>query len=309
MFAETLSYVAIVSREPGGTAARLADLFGLARTDLPWEDGSVSALAVGQSAIVVLPLGHPLAEGRERPGCDHIAIGVDDPMRAARELEKRGIRTTERLPGLAGAEVVPLARENLHGVRAVLAPRLELARSRGGAIERIDHLGIASDDAFGATSTFRDRLGFPVESTQTDVETVIAVESFTSDRYGVVHHSRPARIVGGLRVAFLTIGDCELEFLQNLDVGHSGEVDSARPGTTKQDQGAITRYVARHGPGLHHIALKTDDIDGLLSRADAVGVPLVDRRGRPGSRRGRIGFFRPEAFGGVLFHLVERPDV
>lgn len=308
MFADTLAYVAIVSREPEATAGRLADLFGLARTDLAAPGGRVPALAVGASAILVLPLGHPLAEGRERPGVDHVAIGVDDPRRAAEAARELGFGAGGPLPGIEGGAAIPLEREGLLGVRAVLAPRVEVGRSPESPVARIDHLGIASPDAFGAIAVFRDKLGLPLESMQTDVETVVAVESFTSDRYGVVHHSRPARIVGGLRVAFLTIGDCELEFLQNLEPEHEAEIDHARAGTTKQDQGAITRYIERNGPGLHHVALKTDDIDGVLARAERAGVPLVDRRGRPGSRRGRIGFFRPEAFGGVLFHLVERPD-
>lgn len=309
MFAESLAYVAVVTRDPDATVRRLADLFGLPRLDLPDGAGTIAAVAVGRTAVLVLPPGHALASGRERPGVDHIAIGVEDPLAAAQEARRRGIRAAGVAgEGLAGATVVALDGGDLLGVRAVLAPPAALPPTPSSPVSRIDHLGIASEDAFGAVTVFRDKLGLPLESTQTDVESVVALETFTSDRYGVVYHSRPARILGGLRVAFLTLGDCELEFLQNLDPGHSAEVDPDRAGTTKQDQGAIARYVARHGPGLHHIALKTDDIDGLLARAHAAGVPLIDRSGRPGSRRARIGFFHPDAFGGVLVHLVERPD-
>lgn len=307
MFAQSLAYVAIVSRDPDAAAARLTGLFGLPPS---WHDaagGAVPVLAIGRSAIVVLPPGHPLAEGRTRPGVDHIGIGVDEPQAAAAEAERRGIRRAGApATGIAGAPVVRLAPEDLGGVRAVLARPLPLPPAGQAAVTRIDHLGIASADAFGAIGIYRDRLGLPLESTQTDVESVVAIETFTSDRYGVVHHSRPARIVGGLRVAFLSIGDSDLEFLQNLDAEHTAEVDARQSGTTKQDQGAIARYVARHGPGLHHIALKTDDIDGLLAQAGAAGVPVIDHRGRPGSRRGLIGFFHPDAFGGVLVHLLQR---
>jgi hypothetical protein len=309
MFLGTLAWVAVISREPEATAERLGRLFGLPRADVPSDAGSVPALAVGRSAIVVLSPGHALVAGREGPGVDHIAIGVDDVAAAGAEAKRRGFSAADApLPGLAGEAALPLAAEELFGVRTLLSRPLRLPDPTAASVSRIDHLGIASNDAFGAIPVFRDRLGLALESTQTDVETVVAVESFTSDRYGVVYHSRPARIVGGLRVSFLTIGDCELEFLQNLDPGHSAEVDPGQAGTTKQDQGAITRYIARHGPGLHHIALKTHDINGLLERADKTGVPVIDRRGRPGSRRGLIGFFHPDAFGGVLFHLVERPD-
>jgi predicted enzyme related to lactoylglutathione lyase len=309
VFSHQLAWVAVVSREPQTTAQRLNELFGLPRTDIETSAAPVPILSIGRSGIMILPPGHALAAERERPGVDHVAIAVEDIDAAAAEAECRGFRIAgPRLQGPAGSALVPLAAEDLQGVRVVLATPLALPSPSGASLSRIDHLGIASNDAFGAIKIFHDRLGLPVESTQTDVESVVGIETFTSDRYGVVHHSRPARIIGGLRVSFLTIGDCELEFLQNLDPGHTAETHVAQAGTTKQDQGAITRYIARHGPGLHHVALKTEDIDGDLERAAAGGIPVIDRCGRPGSRRGLIGFFHPDAFGGVLFHLVERPD-
>ncbi len=53
MFADTLAYVAILSREPEATTARLSELFGLARTDVQAAGAPVSALAVGRSAVLV----------------------------------------------------------------------------------------------------------------------------------------------------------------------------------------------------------------------------------------------------------------
>src|SRR5262249_5554954 len=142
-------------------------------------------------------------------------------------------------------------------------------------------------------AVFCGRLGFRIESRQTDMEVSIAVESFTSDRYGVVYHSRPPEPMGGLRIAFVTIGDSELEFLANFDPRQRGAVDHGRAGTTRQDQGAIARFVASHGRGLHHLALKSPDIDALLGSMAAAGLPMIDTRGRPGSRRALIGFPHP----------------
>jgi Glyoxalase/Bleomycin resistance protein/Dioxygenase superfamily len=140
------------------------------------------------------------------------------------------------------------------------------------------------------------------------MEVVMAVESFTSDRYGVVYHSRPPQLVAGLRDLFVTIGDCELEFLANFDPRQAGEVDHGRSGTTRQDQGAIARYVASRGRGLHHVGVKTRDVDRLLASMAAAGLPMIDTRGRPGGRRSRIGFAHPRATGGILMHAVQRPD-
>ena len=91
-----------------------------------------------------------------------------------------------------------------------------------------------------------------------------------------------------------------------FDPGQDGAVNHGRAGSTRQDQGAIARFVASRGRGLHHLALKTSDIDALLARLAAAGRPLIDVRGRPGSRRARIGFLHPRALGGVLLHFVER---
>ena len=81
------------------------------------------------------------------------------------------------------------------------------------------------------------------------------------------------------------------------------------PGSTKQDQGAIGRFMAARGPGLHHVALKVTDIDGALARLKGAGHALIDTFGRPGSRRALIGFIHPKSFNGVLMHLVQREDV
>ncbi len=194
-------------------------------------------------------------------------------------------------------------------VRTRFCEPLGLARSGGDWVERIDHVGVASADNDAMIDVFSGRLGCPVESRQTDMEVRIAVESFTSDTYGVVYHSRPPVPVGGLRVAFVTVGDCELEFLQSFDPGQADERGpTGGAGNTKGDQGAIARYIEKHGPGLHHVALKTGDIAGMLARLESGGYQLVDRAGRPGSRRALIGFVHPAALGGVLLHFVERDD-
>ncbi len=123
---------------------------------------------------------------------------------------------------------------------------------------------------------------------------MIPVESFTSDKHGVVYHSRAPIPVGGLRVAFITVGDTDLEFLQNFNPQQKGTVDHGSSGTTRQDQGAIAKFVASRGAGLHHVAMKTPDINAVLHNLDAAGVPVIDKKGRPGSRAGLIGFRAPE---------------
>jgi methylmalonyl-CoA/ethylmalonyl-CoA epimerase len=232
---------------------------------------------------------------------------VRDPKRAAAEAAERGFRTGAELPGLQGARAIPIAVEDLLGVRAVLAPRLDLPQSSGGPVERIDHIGVASGDVFEDERVFAGKMGFPVESRQTDMEVSIAVESFTSDKYGVVYHTRAPEPVGGLRVYFITVGDCELEFLANFDPRQGAHAhERGQPGNTRQDQGAIARFVKSRGQGLHHVALKVTDINATLTSMAEAGLSMIDAKGRPGSRRALIGFPHPSAVGGVLMHLVQR---
>ena len=191
-------------------------------------------------------------------------------------------------------------------VRTWLTESLDLERATSPLVERLEHLGVASADNASCIDAWSRRLGCPLESQQTDMEVMIPVESFTSDRHGVVYHSRAPIPIAGLRVAFITVGDTELEFLQNFDAKQLGHVERGTAGTTRQDQGAIAKFVAGRGPGLHHVAFKTPDIDGVLRSLDQAGVPLIDQVGRPGSRAGLIGFVHPHGTGGVLVHFDQR---
>src|SRR2546421_736133 len=67
----------------------------------------------------------------------------------------------------------------------------------------------------------------------------------------------------------------------------------------------LEKFLEKRGDALHHLALRVKDIDGVLKRLDARGVPLVDKVGRPGARGHRVAFLHPKAFGGTLLELVE----
>jgi catechol 2,3-dioxygenase-like lactoylglutathione lyase family enzyme len=305
-----LAYVALVSKDVDRTAHFFERTLGLARTDMQVADASrtVPVFAVGRSAVAAFAVGDPFVGSTERTGVHHIALAAPDPERAADEAQAKGV---DRLPGDAGPGLqnckrVALDPAGASGVRVYLTEPIERRPSSIGKVQRIDHIGIASADNPAAIDIFCGRLGLELESQQTDMEVEIAVESFTSDKYGVVYHTRPPRPVGGLRVAFVTVGDCELELLQNFDPAQGGFVDRASAGTTRQDQGAIARYIASRGAGLHHLALKVGDIDSVLAEVAGDGFAIIDRVGRPGSRRARIGFVQPGALGGVLVHFVQR---
>ena len=271
------SYVALKCRNVTSVADALERGLGLARQEF----GTTPVFAVGASALALLEC----EDGK--PGVDHVAFAgeTDGP--------ERDFRGLPRTP-LVGRDV-----------KAYIAPPLEPLHA-AGPVERLDHLGVAVADVEACAADWSGRLGFALESRQTDVEVVTAIESFTSDKYGVVYHSRAPQPVAGVVSAFVTVGDFELEFLSGLASGQLGEVDHGRSGTTRQDHGAIARFVASRGPGLHHLAFKVADIDAMLARCAAAGLRPIDRVGRPGGRASRIGFLHPSSLGGVLAHFVER---
>lgn len=67
----------------------------------------------------------------------------------------------------------------------------------------------------------------------------------------------------------------------------------------------LDKFLEKRGDGLHHLALRVRDLDEVLKRLDARGVPLIDKVGRPGARGHKVAFLHPKAFGGTLLELVE----
>ncbi|MBB6645976.1 methylmalonyl-CoA epimerase [Halobellus ruber] len=69
-------------------------------------------------------------------------------------------------------------------------------------------------------------------------------------------------------------------------------------------EGTIARYLDRHGPGIHHVALATDDVASALDRARDLGIDPVDEAPRPGAWGHEVAFLHPDSTGGVLVEFV-----
>ena len=67
----------------------------------------------------------------------------------------------------------------------------------------------------------------------------------------------------------------------------------------------IGKFVAKRGPGIHHVCFAVDDLDGMLARCRAAGLRLIDETPRLGAEGKRIAFLHPSATGGVLVELSE----
>jgi LAO/AO transport system kinase len=90
------------------------------------------------------------------------------------------------------------------------------------------------------------------------------------------------------RVASFDLGECRLELLE------STESDSP-----------IARFIAKRGPGIHHLALTVPDLPEVLRKLESDGVRLIDREPRVGAGNERIAFVHPSSTCGVLIELIE----
>jgi methylmalonyl-CoA epimerase len=92
----------------------------------------------------------------------------------------------------------------------------------------------------------------------------------------------------GLEAAFLRIGDGEIELMSAL-----------------REDSPVGKFLARRGPGLHHVAYGVEDIDRALANARGAGLELIDAEPRMGMHGTRIAFVHPKSVGGVLTEFVE----
>jgi methylmalonyl-CoA/ethylmalonyl-CoA epimerase len=67
----------------------------------------------------------------------------------------------------------------------------------------------------------------------------------------------------------------------------------------------IARFVAKRGPGIHHICFSVDDLDAMLERCRRAGVQLIDEKPRIGAEGKRIAFLHPKSTAGVLVELSD----
>jgi methylmalonyl-CoA/ethylmalonyl-CoA epimerase len=92
----------------------------------------------------------------------------------------------------------------------------------------------------------------------------------------------------GLEAAFLRVGDGEIELMSAL-----------------RDDSPVGKFMAKRGPGLHHVAYGVTDIDQALAEAREAGLELIDSEPRIGMHGTRIAFVHPKSLEGVLTEFVE----
>ena len=94
----------------------------------------------------------------------------------------------------------------------------------------------------------------------------------------------------GVRVAFLPVGDTRIELLEPTGPGSP-----------------IAKHLEKRGPGLHHLAVRVDDIRAAMDRLAAAGYRLLSDEPQPGAHGCRICFVHPKSTAGVLLELSQPP--
>ncbi len=92
----------------------------------------------------------------------------------------------------------------------------------------------------------------------------------------------------GVNVAFLETGNTTIELLEGVG-----------------EESAVTKFLQRHGPGIHHLCFRVGDINRVLEELAGAGLRLIDEKARPGAEGHAIAFIHPKSTSGVLIELEE----
>lgn len=129
---------------------------------------------------------------------------------------------------------------------------------------KVDHIGIAVKNLDETLKFYTDVLGLEVEGTE------------------VVEEQK-------VKVAFLPIGDTEVELLEST-----------------ADDGPIAKFIERNGEGVQHIAFKVDNIEEAIAYMKEKGMRMIDEAPRYGAGGAKIAFVHPKSSHRVLVELSER---
>ena len=130
-----------------------------------------------------------------------------------------------------------------------------------------------------------------IEHVAIAVDDLEAAVRHYSEVWGIEVEHRERVEDQGVEEAMLPIGESYLQLL-----GATG------PETT------VGKFLAKRGPGLHHIAYEVDDLEATLAELKEKGVPLIDEAPRKGGRGHMVAFVHPKGNHGLLVELIQRPQ-
>ena len=120
------------------------------------------------------------------------------------------------------------------------------------------------------------------------VEDLDAALALYREAFGLDVEHREVVEGQGVEAALIGVGEGHVELLAPLG-----------------ERTPVGKFLARRGPGLHHVAYQVSDVDSTLDTLRAAGLRLIDETARAGIRESRVAFLHPEATGGVLTEVVQ----
>ncbi len=130
--------------------------------------------------------------------------------------------------------------------------------------------------------TVIDHIGIAVKSIDESLK-------FWEDTLGIKCHGVEEVAEQKVKTAFLPVEDTEIELLE---------------GTSEESP--VAKFIAAKGEGIHHLAIRVDNLEEALAELKAKGVRLIDEKPRCGAGGAKIAFLHPKATGGILLELSER---
>ncbi|HVF76799.1 MAG TPA: methylmalonyl-CoA epimerase [Solirubrobacteraceae bacterium] len=130
-----------------------------------------------------------------------------------------------------------------------------------------------------------DHIGVAVE----DIDA--SLELYERD-YGMTLVHREIVAEQGVEAVLLDVGENHIELLA-----------ATGPDTP------VGRFIAKKGPGMHHVAYQVDDIEATLAALKEAGLKLIDETPRIGIRNSRVAFLHPKTAGGLLTEIVQPAEV
>lgn len=120
------------------------------------------------------------------------------------------------------------------------------------------------------------------------VESLDSTLPFYRDALGMEYKGMEEVADQKVRVAMLQIGESKIELLEPTS-----------------DDSPIAKFLAKNGPGIHHIAYEVDDVAAALDRMKEQGARLIDESPRDGAHGTKIAFIHPKSSKGVLTELCQ----
>lgn len=130
--------------------------------------------------------------------------------------------------------------------------------------------------------TVVDHIGIAVKSIDESLK-------FWEETLGIHCHGVEEVAEQKVKTAFLPLGDTEVELLE---------------GTSEESP--VSKFIAAKGEGIHHLAIRVENLEAALEELKVKGVRLIDEKPRIGAGGAKIAFVHPKASGGVLLELSER---